>query len=233
MTTTLATYRPIRARARQEEHCRRPPRPAGVQFSSGVPSPASRSSPAASTKNAVHYEEKAASGLRHASLLLPAFLENLYTRPLLKQSDARKIQQRTGQIHTHHADLQAERHAGVGVDRAETSPPQFLALLTNYTDPDKRGRLMGSPSTQKCRSPARRPTGLLARDEMFASHAEYSGLYTATPVPNPDLVALGMQFSTVEEFFGERACQSKITGKSTAENYQSGRERNTVVYLGK
>jgi hypothetical protein len=34
----------------------------------------------------------------------------------------------------------------------------------------------------------------------FASHAEYSGLYTATPVPNPDLMALGMQFSTVEEF---------------------------------
>jgi hypothetical protein len=32
------------------------------------------------------------------------------------------------------------------------------------------------------------------------AHAEYSGLYTSTPVPNPDLVALGMEFSTVEEF---------------------------------
>lgn len=44
------------------------------------------------------------------------------------------------------------------------------------------------------------PTGMVEMDEMFASHAEYSGLYTATPVPNPDLVALGVKFSTIEEF---------------------------------
>lgn len=31
----------------------------------------------------------------------------------------------------------------------------------------------------------------------FAAHAEYDGLYTATPVPNPDLVALG---GTIDEF---------------------------------
>ena len=34
----------------------------------------------------------------------------------------------------------------------------------------------------------------------FAAHAEYDGLYTATPVPNPALVALGVQFGTVEEW---------------------------------
>lgn len=34
----------------------------------------------------------------------------------------------------------------------------------------------------------------------FSAHAEYSGLYTATPVPNPDLVALGVKFHSIEEF---------------------------------
>jgi hypothetical protein len=36
----------------------------------------------------------------------------------------------------------------------------------------------------------------------FLAHAEYkySGLYGATRVPNPELVALGVKFSTVEEF---------------------------------
>lgn len=34
----------------------------------------------------------------------------------------------------------------------------------------------------------------------YAALAEYSGLYTATPVPNPDLAALGVKFGTVEEF---------------------------------
>jgi hypothetical protein len=34
----------------------------------------------------------------------------------------------------------------------------------------------------------------------FLAHAEYSGLYGATPVPNPELVALGVKFGTVEEF---------------------------------
>jgi hypothetical protein len=41
--------------------------------------------------------------------------------------------------------------------------------------------------------------GVLTQTQLLA-HAEYSGLYTSTPVPNPDLVALGMEFSTVEEF---------------------------------
>jgi hypothetical protein len=34
----------------------------------------------------------------------------------------------------------------------------------------------------------------------FLAHAEYSGLYGTTPVPNPELVALGVKFGTVEEF---------------------------------
>jgi hypothetical protein len=37
----------------------------------------------------------------------------------------------------------------------------------------------------------------------WASHAEYSGLYTDTPVPNPELVALGVKFGTIEEFVEE------------------------------
>jgi len=37
----------------------------------------------------------------------------------------------------------------------------------------------------------------------FAAHSEYNGLYTETPVPNPDLVALGAKFGTMEEFMEE------------------------------
>ena len=33
----------------------------------------------------------------------------------------------------------------------------------------------------------------------YKSHAEYGGLYTTTPVPNPDLVVLGVKFGTIQE----------------------------------
>ncbi|KAJ7366453.1 hypothetical protein DFH08DRAFT_763655 [Mycena albidolilacea] len=200
---------------------------AGVQFLvwSSLPSIAELSG--GKYKNAVHYEEKAAvraytaqSGLRHASLLLPAFLENLYTRPLLKKSDAAQDTDNAPDKYTltlpifMSSDTQAWAWIGRDV------PAAVLALLTNYTDPDKEGEIDAKTfpvvtAAMTCAELAGRvgmaldaevsftsapPTGLLARDEMFVSHAEYSGLYTATPVPNPDLVALGMQFSTVGEF---------------------------------
>ncbi|KAF8208418.1 NAD(P)-binding protein [Mycena galopus ATCC 62051] len=170
--------------------------------------------------NVIHYEEKdavraylASSGLSHASILLPAFLENLYSRPLLKKSEAG-----SGYTITMPIFKPTDTQAWAWI--ARDVPAAALAFLTNYIDPAKLplidrktfpivsaamtcaelvakvGKVLGAEVTF-ISAP---PTGVLARDEMFASHAEYSGLYTATPVPNPDLVALGMQFSTVEEF---------------------------------
>jgi hypothetical protein len=34
----------------------------------------------------------------------------------------------------------------------------------------------------------------------FAAQTEYNGFYTSTPIPNPDLTALGAKFGTIEEF---------------------------------
>ncbi|KAJ7222377.1 hypothetical protein GGX14DRAFT_353080, partial [Mycena pura] len=93
-----------------------------------------------------------------------------------------------------------------------------LALLKNYTDPSKSISGKSYPVVNACMSYAELaartgkalgvkvtftsapPTGMAPVDEMYAAHAEYSGLYTATPVPNPDLVALGVKFGTIEEF---------------------------------
>ncbi|KAJ7453060.1 hypothetical protein B0H11DRAFT_1927210 [Mycena galericulata] len=43
--------------------------------------------------------------------------------------------------------------------------------------------------------------GLVDLDEMFSFQAKI-GMYTTTPIPNPALVALGVQFGTMEEFIG-------------------------------
>ncbi|KAJ7745963.1 hypothetical protein B0H14DRAFT_3117479 [Mycena olivaceomarginata] len=167
-------------------------------------------------KNAVHYEEKEAvreylesSGLTHASLFLPGFLENLHSLPLVTKTDngydiAVRILKAT--------DLQSY------IWTARDVPAAALALLKNYTDPAKKingktypvvsaiisgaklaelaGQALGTTVTFTTLP----PMGLPPMDEMFLAHAEYSGLYGATPVPNPELVALGVKFSTVEEF---------------------------------
>jgi len=167
-------------------------------------------------KNVVHYDEKeivreylAASGLTHASLLLPAFLENFWIRNSLHKTD--KGYNITVPNFTA-TDLQA--FAWISRD----VPAAILALLKNYTDPAKdiNGKLypvvnanISYPKLAEMTAKAlgvevtfttAPPSGVAARDEMFAAQAEYGGLYTATLVPNPDLVALGMKFSTVEEF---------------------------------
>ncbi|KAJ7705002.1 hypothetical protein B0H17DRAFT_1193491 [Mycena rosella] len=78
------------------------------------------------------------------------------------------------------------------------------------------------------------PMGVLPMDEMvgrvpklypilldtlvptqYAAHAEYSGFYTATPVPNPDLVALGVQFGTIEEFLDMEVKPRLVTSLPT------------------
>ncbi|KAJ7777614.1 hypothetical protein DFH07DRAFT_951260 [Mycena maculata] len=48
-------------------------------------------------------------------------------------------------------------------------------------------------------------SGLPALDEMLVAQSEYNSLYNATPVPNPDLVALGVKFGTIKEFMETEA----------------------------
>ncbi|KAF7334567.1 NmrA domain-containing protein [Mycena venus] len=167
-------------------------------------------------KSVVHYEEKEAvreylksSGLAHASLLLPAFLENLWTRHILKKTE--KGYDLPVPIYKA-TDLEA--FAWISRD----VPSASLVLLKNYADPAKQingkaypvvnanisyaklAQMIGNATDVEVTFTGAPPTGMVAMDEMFAAHAEYSGLYTATPVPNPELVALRMKFSTIEEF---------------------------------
>ncbi|KAF8156208.1 NAD(P)-binding protein [Mycena galopus ATCC 62051] len=167
-------------------------------------------------KNCVHYDEKEAvqeylksSGLAHASLLLPAFLENFWKQGTLKKTDDKFT---VGVPNYNATDLQA--FAWISHD----CPAAALVLLKNYADPtkqingkaypvvsarmsygalaEKTAKVLGAEVTYT--TPP--PMGLPAVDEMWAALAEYKGLYTDTPIPNPDLVALGMKFSTIEEF---------------------------------
>ncbi|KAK7018548.1 NmrA domain-containing protein [Favolaschia claudopus] len=97
-------------------------------------------------------------------------------------------------------------------------PATVLGLLKNYADPTKQingkaypvvndrvsygklaemtAKVLGKEVTYVTAPPTQIP----ALDDMWSALAEYSGLYTETPIPNPDLVALGVKFSTVEEF---------------------------------
>ncbi|KAJ7621861.1 hypothetical protein DFH06DRAFT_1105227 [Mycena polygramma] len=167
-------------------------------------------------KNVLHYDQKAvvedylrSSGLANASLHLGGFLENYWKFGLLKKTD-------TGfDVAVPHLTA-TDREAFTWVER--DVPAAVLALLKNYTDPSKNisgkaypivnanmpyaelaaltGKALGVNVTFTT-APA---VGMAPFDEMYQSHAEYSGLYTATPVPNPDLVALGVKFGTIQEF---------------------------------
>ncbi|KAF7348150.1 NmrA domain-containing protein [Mycena sanguinolenta] len=166
--------------------------------------------------NVIHYDQKAAveeylksSGLANASFHLGGFLENYWKFGLLKKTD-------TGyDVAVPHYKV-TDRQAFTWVEQAV--PATVLALLKNYTDPSKNisgktypivnanlsyselaaltGKALGVEVTFTT-APA---MGMGPIDEMYQSHAEYSGLYTATSVPNPDLVALGVKFGTIQEF---------------------------------
>ncbi|KAJ6452652.1 hypothetical protein C8R45DRAFT_1193692 [Mycena sanguinolenta] len=169
-------------------------------------------------KNAVHFEGEPkqiihdylkSSGLAHASLLLPGFLENLWNHGMMKKTI-------TGYTIATQSLNATSAQDFVWVSR--DVPPAALTLLKNYADPAKQvdgktysivsarislGKLaeltakaLGVEVTHTTAS----PTGLLPVDEAWKAMAEF-GWYTAdTPVPNPDLVALGAKFSTVEDF---------------------------------
>ncbi|KAF8185276.1 hypothetical protein K438DRAFT_1973988 [Mycena galopus ATCC 62051] len=188
----------------------------GVKFFIWSSVPSVKKLSAGKYANVLHYEQKAAveeylksSGLVNASIHIGGFLENFWKFGLLRKTD-------TGfDIAVPHFSA-TNRQAFTWVE--QTVPATVLALLRNYTDPSKNisgktypivnenisyaelaartGKLLGVEVTFTT-APA---MGMAAIDEMYQSHAEYSGLYTATPVPNPDLVALGVKFGTIQEF---------------------------------
>ncbi|KAJ7133488.1 hypothetical protein C8R44DRAFT_829312 [Mycena epipterygia] len=167
-------------------------------------------------KNCLQYNEKVvieeylkSSGLANASLHLGAFLENYWKFGLLKKTDSGydvAVQNYTA----------TDRQAFTWV--ARDVPAATLALLKNYTDASKSISGKSYPLVNATITYAELaamtakalgvevtfttgpPMGFPAVDEMYAALAEYSGLYTATPVPNPDLVALGVKFGTIKEF---------------------------------
>ncbi|KAF8208565.1 hypothetical protein K438DRAFT_1812452 [Mycena galopus ATCC 62051] len=167
-------------------------------------------------KNVAHYDEKEAvreylesTGMPHASLLLPGFLENLYKLSLLKKTD-------TGYAIS--IPILKATHVGTWTWTARDVPAAALALLKNYTDSTKEingksypvvnalislaelAEMVGKALGAEVSFATLPPTGIPTMDEMFMANAEFRGYYTATPIPNPDLVALGMKFSTIEEF---------------------------------
>ncbi|KAJ7256850.1 hypothetical protein B0H12DRAFT_1112005 [Mycena haematopus] len=189
---------------------------AGVKFFIWSSVPSVKKLSGGKYANVIHYEQKAAveeylksSGIPNASIHLGGFLENYWKFGLLKKTD-------TGfDISVPHF-LATDRQAFTWVEQAV--PATILALLKNYINPSKNisgktypvvnanmtyselaaltGKALGVGVTFTT-APA---TGMPPFDEMYQSHAEYSGLFTATPVPNPDLVALGVKFGTVQEF---------------------------------
>ncbi|KAJ7663396.1 hypothetical protein DFH06DRAFT_1395703, partial [Mycena polygramma] len=189
---------------------------AGVQFFVFSSLPSISKISGGKYKNVLQYEQKAVveeylrdSGLNNASIHLGGFLENFWKFGSLRKTD-------TGfNISPPHFSA-TDRQAFTWVEREV--PPAVLALLKNYTDPSKAisgkvypivnanmsyselAALTGKALGVEVTFTTGPPTGMLPYDEMFQSHAEYSGLYTATPVPNPELVALGVKFGTIEEF---------------------------------
>ncbi|KAJ7500625.1 hypothetical protein B0H11DRAFT_1714636 [Mycena galericulata] len=166
--------------------------------------------------NCIQYDYKAeieeylkSSGLSYASLHLAAFLENYWKFGVLKKTA-------TGFEIAMPNYRKTDRESFTWTEREV--PAATLALLKNYTDPSKKvlgkvfpvvnatipvselAELTGKALGVEVTFTTAPLTGIPARDEAYAAHAEYSGLYTATPVPNPDLVALGVKFGTIEEF---------------------------------
>ncbi|KAJ7769131.1 hypothetical protein DFH07DRAFT_291019 [Mycena maculata] len=164
-------------------------------------------------KSCMQYEYKAAieeylrsSGLAHANLHLGAFLENYWKFGLLKKTF-------TGFDVVVQNFTATDRQAFSWVGREV--PAVTLALLKNYTEnisgktypivnatmpyaelAAMTGKVLGVEVTFST-GPL---TGLPFVDEMYAAHAEYSGLYSDIPVPNPDLVAFGVEFGSIQEF---------------------------------
>ncbi|KAJ7493088.1 hypothetical protein B0H11DRAFT_2007141 [Mycena galericulata] len=175
---------------------------------------------------ATHYDDKEtieeylkASGLANASLHLGGFVDSLWTRSYLRPTPTPTGGPGFTLTVAKYTPTALEAHTWVARDVGEAA----LTLLRNYTDPLKSKEINGKaypvvmanlayPELAEIISEAlgvpvtvtyTESTGMPAVDDMMSAHAEHNGLYTTTPTPNPELVALGARFGTREEFVGE------------------------------
>ncbi|KAJ7111452.1 hypothetical protein C8R44DRAFT_677898 [Mycena epipterygia] len=165
------------------------------------------------------------SGIPNASLLLGGFFENMWNFGTLKKTP-------TGfelAVGNYSATAKAsqtwvKRDVGQAV----------LALLKNYTDQSKSvagksypimSPVYTYPELAALISKALdvevtftgAPSGMVPLDEMYGCASDNNGFYPDAPPHNPDLVALGAKFGTMEEFLEEeikpRYGQAKETAK--------------------
>ncbi|KAF7365654.1 NmrA domain-containing protein [Mycena venus] len=193
---------------------------AGVKFFvfSGLPS-MSRISGGKYTR-ARHFDNKEvieeylkASGLVNATVHLGGFLENFWIFKMLKKTP-------TGFDIAVPKFTREALHNWSWVTR--DVGPAVLALLKNYDDPTKAisgkvfpvvnscvtypelaemcAKALGVPVTFTIKE----TSGIEELDEMFACQSEFaSEFFKGVPVPNPELTALGVKFSIIEEFMEE------------------------------
>ncbi|KAJ7025939.1 hypothetical protein C8F04DRAFT_1126825 [Mycena alexandri] len=215
---TLPTFIPGKDEVVQGRNMVDAAKEVGVKFFILTSLPSIKAATNGKYSDCIQYEDKVAvqkylkaSGLPHASLHLPYFLENFWKTNHLKKTD-------TGYNIAVPNYPATSRQSFLWVER--DIPAAALALLNNYTDPSKdiNGKVypvvtanMTYPELAAKTSQAlgaevtytnTGPTGVTRIDDMFAFLSGSNGYYT-TPIPNPDLVALGMKFSTVEEFLAE------------------------------
>ncbi|KAJ6511247.1 hypothetical protein DFH09DRAFT_1333857 [Mycena vulgaris] len=149
-----------------------------------------------------------ASGVPYAVLLTAWFAENLWKIGSLQKTDTgytipipkygpEDMQQATWVAH----DLGA---AAVALLSNYTDPTKevlgkaFPVVSMRFTYPQMAAAIAAAIKKEVTFTPLA-TAGLLELDEMFLSQAKI-GYYRSTPVPNPDLVALGVKFGSLEEF---------------------------------
>ncbi|KAJ6472883.1 NAD(P)-binding protein [Mycena vitilis] len=164
-----------------------------------------------------HYDNKAAvddylaaSGVPHAVLQTGIFGENLWAKGMLPKSE-------NGTGYTlpvpKYGPHDPQSWTWVGHDFGASA----VALLLNYADPSKGVLGKKYPVISFCLTHTEladaiaaaikkdvkfvpvETIGLPMVDEMFLFHAKM-GAFPDTPVPNPELVALGVKFGSIEEF---------------------------------
>ncbi|KAK7055573.1 NmrA domain-containing protein [Favolaschia claudopus] len=168
-------------------------------------------------KNVSLYDDKEeieeylkASGVKNASLHLGSFMENIHTQKNLKKTESGKFAFSVPK----YTPEARQSFTWVGHDVGEAA----YALLRHYDDASKiiSGKVfpvvtgnmpygeyvarIGKALGQEISFNTIPTTGSVPYDEMFEAQAAYDGFYTSTPVPNPDLVALGAKFATVDDF---------------------------------
>ncbi|KAJ7121677.1 hypothetical protein C8R44DRAFT_671584 [Mycena epipterygia] len=186
----------------------------GVKFFvwSGLPSSTTLSKGKYSTvyhidHKAAIYEYLKSSGVPYAAVDTAYFGDNLWNHGALRKTD-------TGY------NISIARYNPASTQTitwvARDLGPSVIALLRNYTDPTKNvlGKafpvvtsIVTYPELAKRISAAigkevtftpTETSGLEELDVMYAYQSDI-GMYKDTPVPNPDLVALGVKFGTLDE----------------------------------